>query len=57
MESKIHRIRVLQNAILVIKSLDDDLWDRLVDNTNARPETTREYLSDLIEGIEQEQAE
>jgi hypothetical protein len=56
-ESKAFRIKVLKDAITVIKSLDDELWDRLVDNTNARPETTREYLSDLIEGIEQEQAE
>lgn len=53
--NKDFRIKVLKDAILVIKSLEDELWDRLVDNTNARPETTKNFLIDLIEGITQEQ--
>lgn len=48
------KIRILEKALSIInETINDDLYDWLLDYTNARPGDTAYFLGNLIKGLKQ----
>lgn len=46
------KLRIIQKALnIILDNIDDDLYDWLLDNTDARPGDTAYCLESLITGI------